>query len=446
MVLTLLKRLDSHTKEIVERASMALLIKISAAVLNFSLSVVLARLLGAEGAGIYFLSFTVVTITAMISRLGLDNALLKFVASSVAEENWQAVKGVYQRSISLVLVSSLLVALGLFLLAPWLSYTVFKDSNMLLPLRFMALANIGLALFTLNAQALKGLKHVASALSVQSLWVAIFTLVGILLWIPQWGVLGAIWAYVIASFITLAIGLISWWRATPQLRGVRGSFEVPQLLNSSVPLFWMSTLQMVTAWGSTFMLGIWLDSAQVGIYESANRTAFLTSFILVAVNSISAPKFAALYKKGDMKALASTARVSAQIMAVAAAPILFVFLFFPYWVMNIFGSEFSSGASVLSILAIGQYISVATGSVGFLLMMCGYERLMRNNIFICALVLVFLNIILIPSLGIQGAAIASATTVILQNMIAAYFVLNKLGIRTLPNILQSLKRLSRRKS
>jgi O-antigen/teichoic acid export membrane protein len=89
---------------------------------------------------------------------------------------------------------------------------------------------------------------------------------------------------------------------------------------------------------------------------------------------------------------------------------------------------------VLPILAVGQFVNVVTGSVGYLLSMCGYERLQRNNIASCAALCVVLNVLLVPPLGAVGAAVASAVTLIVQMLTAAAIVWRKLGVITIPFI------------
>ena len=64
--------------------------------------------------------------------------------------------------------------------------------------------------------------------------------------------------------------------------------------------------------------------------------------------------------------------------------------------------------------------------------MCGYERLMRNNMAVWAGVGLVLNLLLIPPLGVIGAAIAAATTLALQMITAAIMVWQKLGVVTIP--------------
>ena len=88
-------------------------------------------------------------------------------------------------------------------------------------------------------------------------------------------------------------------------------------------------------------------------------------------------------------------------------------------------------------LSAGQFVNVATGSVGYLLMMCGHEKLMRNNIAFAAFFNVVMNLILIPTLGINGAAISTATSLALMNLVSVVLVQRKLSIVTVPLLARS---------
>ena len=419
-------------REVVNGASVAFALKVVAAGFGLAFNVVLARLLGAEDAGLYFLALTCVSIAAVLGRAGLDNTVIRFIAASAAVQDWVSVKGMYTKGVKFVLTGSSITTVLLVLTAPWLAETVFSEPELTGLIRWMAIAVVPFALFTLQSMALQGLKRIRDAVSVLSIFLPVFSLLGVIILAPKWGVQGAVWSYTLASCITLMIGFWLWRKATPQLRSLHGQFETKQVLQSSVPLFWMSLLNLVIMWSANLMLGIWAGSAEVAIYSVANRTAMLTSFILIAVNSIAAPKFAALYRQGDIENLGHTARNCAKLMTLMASPVLLVFILVPAYVMELFGAEFSAGAMVLTILAIGQFVNVVTGSVGYLLMMCGHERIMRNIIALCAVINLVLNLTLIPHLGALGAALATAITLSLQNLIAAGLVWWKLGIMTIP--------------
>jgi len=119
-------------------------------------------------------------------------------------------------------------------------------------------------------------------------------------------------------------------------------------------------------------------------------------------------------------------------MSLVAFPALLLFIVAPSWVMGLFGSQFESGWVVLLILAAGQFVNVVTGSVGYLLMMSGHESLMRNNIIFSALLNLALNILCVPTLGIVGAAVATAISLAVMNIVSLWLVYLKLGILTLP--------------
>jgi len=424
-------RLDEHMLEVINGAAVALVLKVLGAGLTFLFNLVLARTLGAEGAGLYFLALTVTTIATVFGRMGLDNTLLRFTAANASVDDWSAVKGVYVKGMKLALIASSLSAIAVFVFAPVLAEKVFQKPELVIPIRWMSLAVVPMTFVMLHAQALKGLKRIRDSFIVFGVSVPAMSLTALLLLGANYGVNGAIWAYASGAILTALLGVILWRTATPRLRKVSGAFRTNDLLKSSIPLFWVASLNMLINWTATFALGIWGTGEDVGIFSMASRTAMLTSLILTSVNSISAPKFAELYKKKDMAALGSTARSTAKLMTLIASPLLLLFLVAPQWVMGMFGDEFQKGGILLSILAIGQFVNVATGSVGFLLMMSGNEKIMRNNVAFVAVMSVVLNVFFVPIYGVIGAVIASAICISIQNIIAMFIVKIRLGISTI---------------
>jgi O-antigen/teichoic acid export membrane protein len=158
----------------------------------------------------------------------------------------------------------------------------------------------------------------------------------------------------------------------------------------------------------------------------------LIGFFLTSINTIAAPKFASLYVKGEMRALSKTARQSSALMVLTMTPLLVIMMIFPDSVLRLFGPDFGTGAPLLRLLSIGQFINVATGSVGYLLMMTGHERILRLNITLATAINLWLCLWLIPKMGPFGAAIATAAPIALVNILCAYFVYAKLRIVTIP--------------
>lgn len=423
---------DTHMKEVIQGASVSFSLKLIGAGLNFAFNLLLARMLGAEGAGIYFLALTIATFAAIFGRIGLDNALLSFTAANAAINDWAAVKGIYQKGIFLALTASIISSIVMYTISPWLAEYLFFKPELTNPFRLMALAVTPMALFILHGEMLKGLKLIFSSQLIESVAVPSISLIGLYFLGNMFGVMGGIWAYIIAAAFTTLLGYMLWQIATPQTKGLEGGFSIKDLLHSSMPLFVVALMNLVMTWTGSLMLGVWGTKADVGVFNIASRTATLLSFVLIAVNSISAPKFAALYRQGDIDALGSLARGSAKIMIILASPVLLIFVLAPGRIMGLFGPQFFEGSMALSILAIGQFINVATGSVGYLLMMSGHETLMRNAITASALLNVFLNLIMIKSGGVVGAAIATSISLAIMNIVLTYLVWSRLKILTIP--------------
>ena len=425
-------RQDLHTRELISGASVAFIVKALAAGVAFALNVVIARMLGPKGAGVYFLAVTLVTIASTLGRAGMDNTLVRFVAAGAAEADWGKVKGVYCTAIITALGASGALTLGVFVSAPWIAAQLFSDADLAGPLRWMSLGIVPVSLFTLHSSALKGLKRIAESMFVLSILAPFLALLGAVLLVRFMGINGAVWSYVAGAIVTMVVGEWRWHICAPQLRELKWRFASRDLFSSSMPLFWASVFQLVMSWSSTIFLGVFASTEQVGIYNAANRTSLLTNFVLIAVNSIAAPKIAALYWQGELEMLGRLVRNSTKIMTAIAFVPLMIFVFAPKVVMGIFGPQFIKGAAVLTILGLGQFINVATGSVGFLLTMTGHERIWRNIFGFSATLNVVLNILLIPRLGIYGAAIATAISLSLQMLIAVVLVRWKMGILTLP--------------
>ena len=419
---------DQHLSELVKGSFVAFVLKLSAAIFTFALNVVLAQKLGPEGSGDFFLALTVVLICASIGCIGMEQALVRFVASSVATGHIDRVLGVYQKAMLYALVVTVSISASLFFLSPWISQVVFVKPEIAKTLAIMSLAVSPVALFTLHSFALQGLKKIAASILVQSIVVPSIVSCAALFLIKDFGITAVAWSYVLAALISLILGRWLWKNAVSLLEFGVASFDRGELLSCSRPLFGVVLMSLVITWLPMLLLGVWGTSENVGIYSAASRTAALTSFVLVAVNSIMAPRFAALSQQGDLERLSVVVKQSTKYLTLLALPIWGLFLVFPELILSIFGEQFKQGSIALMIIATGQFFNVATGLVGSLLMMSGHGKLVRNNLVFTGFMGVLLSIWLIPSYGVIGAAISTALMILIQNFISVIQVRKRLDI------------------
>lgn len=420
---------DDHSREMLLGSAVAMLVKVLAAGAAFLMNLVVARSLGASEAGLFFFGLTLITLLAAISRMGLDNSLVRFVAAEHNQQNSTAVLGVYRKGMLWASGLSLVITGLLLLLNAPLNHWVFSLAGFDQVLWVMAFALPLVALYTLHAQALQGLKRITVAMLTLNVLVPLGVLL-VLLLVPLHNAQQVAWIYVAACAFPLLFGWLCWQRSAPR-SSAKPHFDSRVLLASCLPLWGVMLFGQMVQWSSQLMLGVWGSTTDVALFAIAQRTAMLTSFVLVAVNAISAPRFAAMHRQGDMQGLRRTALLSARLMLLAALPIVLFMLLFPEWLMGLFGPEFAAAAPVLMILVLGQFVNIATGSVGFLLSMTGHERQLRLNVFIGAVLGVGLGLLMIPGYGMLGGAIATAVAVASQNLLGVYQVNRLLGFNTL---------------
>ena len=427
--LTWRDHVDHHLLELLSGSSLALILKIIGAGLAFAFNVLLARTLGTEGAGLYFLSLSIITVAVVFGRMGLDKAVLRFISANSAICNWSAVKGVQRKATIIAVTAAAGATATIFLLAPWLANTIFGKPELVILLRWMVIAIIPMTINFVYSHMLKGRKLIFNATLIENVGVATISLLVFYTVGRNFSVVGAIWSYVLAAMVTAVIGIYFWNRYVPQIHTVPAIFDTHTIFISSLPLFWVAFTTWIINHFGNFALGIWSTTAEVGIFGIASRLAFFVSFTLVAVNSIAAPKFAALHQQNDRKALTKTAHNAIRLTTLAASPLVILYIIAPKWVMGIFGAEFVAGSSVLIILTLAQFVNAATGPVELLLIMSGRERLVRTNVMIVGAMSILLYLWLVPNFGAMGAAIAFATGLMVKNLVSVWLVYEYLEIK-----------------
>ena len=114
-------------------------------------------------------------------------------------------------------------------------------------------------------------------------------------------------------------------------------------------------------------------------------------------------------------------------MALMAFPMVIVFVSVPEHIMRLFGDDFEKAAGLLTVMAVGQFINVSTGCVGYLLSMSGHDKDFRRVTFVSGPIAIFLSFFLTDYYGVLGAAYATALSLSIHNFLAFYMVKKRLG-------------------
>jgi len=404
-------------------------LKVVNTLLIFGTSLLLARLLGAEEYGVYAYAISWASLLSVPAVMGLNTLLVREVAKYKALEDWGSLRGILRWSDRVVLLTSIGIA-AIFSLIGW-----FLRGKFSLEVRtafWIAMGLVPLLSFLLLRQGgLQGLGHVVEAQVPQLFLLPVTFLVLTVGVYFAFGLSGAV-----AVGLRLIAGLVAAIAAVFLLRkylpepvtGVPPFYRQREWLRSALPLLFVGAAGIINQRISTVMVGAMLGPEAAGIFDVALKGSSLVSFALMAVNMPLAPAVAELYAQGEKERLQRLVTKSARVALLGSLPVALVMILFGREVLSIFGKDFIGGSSVLAILSAGQLINVAMGSVALLLNMTGYEEDTAKGVGVAALANAVLNAALIPLLGINGAAAASAVSMATWNILLAWWVYKKIGI------------------
>ncbi|RRQ20155.1 flippase [Guyparkeria sp. SCN-R1] len=415
----------------------SLVIRAGNALLAFAVAVVLARMLGPERYGIYSFALAILMLTAIPAQVGVPQLVVRETARSQVTGDGGAMRGLWRwASVAVLLFSG-----GAFLVVATLTLWThsFGESNrvdtllaglVLIPL--MAFTNVGGA-------CVRGLRKVLLGQLPESIvrpGVLLLLLLGWLAFVQpkaEFSAERAMLLYVVAAIVALIVATLLLWRLRPEeLRAnPEPVYRSSEWRSAVIPLALISGLHVVNSYADLIILGLFRPDDEVGIYRAVAQFALLIIFGLQAISQVLHPHFARLYAIGNKKILQRLVTTSARaILALALIPFLTVLFFGGDLLSLVFGSEYTGGATALVILAFGQLANAAFGSVGALLNMTGHERDTMRGMLIAMGVNVVLNVVLVPMYGMNGAAIATATSLFLWNAVLRHYVRKRLSIES----------------
>lgn len=410
-----------------------MIVRIGGAAAALFLAVYLGRTMGADDAGRFFVGLNVVLGFSFLTRLGLDTALIKLTGPA-----WERGDRSYMRGL---LLQSMLISGVLSLALAVIGYIIVQssiirldDAGLVATLKNCLIALPPFSVALVLAGLLKGMRKPELAGLLERSGLPVVTLIFAMSLSAVFRQIDAaivMLAYAIGALGLVVLGVSVAWRNTSTSDAV--CYERWSIIKAAaLPLVVSGLAGFFINWWSGIAIAWFASPEDVGILGAAQRVANTFMLVLVAFNSVFAPRFPGLYQRGDLVALERLARRSTRMMlAVTALPFI-VCIIFRSEVMSVFGTEFTQGGLCMAILCIGQLINIATGSVGFLLNMTGHETITRQIVLVISSITLVLGTVVIALFGVLGAAIVTAAGIAAQNLWMAYVVQSKLGISTRP--------------
>ncbi len=410
----------------------------TASLAHFLLRMILGRELGAEGLGAYTLAFTIYLLGMQFAAFGIGSAMTKYVAEYL--EDRAAIRNYVSSGMTSSIITGVLMGLVLFLMAPFIANSFFNVPELTDPIRLTALCYPFMAVQKAVLGTLNGFRRMRSIAFLEVVQnVTVVAMSAALVLAFGMGVTGAVIGFVVP---TIAISAV----CPLLIRDCVGRrdclWNVPALRATTAFGFYVvlgNSIGFLNTQVDNILIGFYMSPSDVGIYAVA--VLFATTFTLIpsAVQRVTAPATATLYGKGDMEGIRrlfySTLKKS---LLVSGATAIVMVICAPYLIPLLFTEAFAESYVPLLVLLIGYPISASFGAVGATLSSIGRVQIPFRIGAVCVVLNIVLNILLIPPLGINGAALATSIAMLANFVITLKVIGNYLGDRRLAVLLKYL--------
>lgn len=392
--------------------------KIFYQLIMFITGVILARMLGATLLGQYQIGMVTIQITGMIAIMGFDRGLVKFIPVLALRSEGQ-VRKMIDDNILISLGTSGLLGMLIYFNAGWIAVSVFKDPAITIILEMSSIFLPVLTMYGVMLAAMRGFKR-ADLQAYVEFFITPILFVGFLglVSLGKINVATVIIMKIIATLLGLGVLIYFYFRYFRVFfNAARSNYNLGDYFRYSMPLLLVGALYMLIGRIDMLMLGYFTTSDQVGIYGTVTNLAVLIVFSLQSVNTIFSPNIAELYELGDVEHLSDLLKTLTRWIFYISLAIYGMLVILGPDLLRLYGEEFIVGYASLLILAFGQLMNALAGSTGSILLMTGHQRWEVYNSLLVIILNIILNYFMIPVWGISGAAIASAISITVVNML-----------------------------
>jgi O-antigen/teichoic acid export membrane protein len=389
--------------------------------LAFATQPVLARLLGPTFYGFYATGVALINGLQIVSRFGMENGVVRYVAHYREHEDAARVRGTIIMALLFPIALSVVLSVALFFGAGFLASSGWLKENgamMATVLRGFAFVLPFFVFMSMTAWATQGFKTVTYAAYIQQLIrPGLFLLFVGVCYVLGAKIFGVIAAYALAMLIAGLVGLYYVRKLFPDLfdRRAQTTFETKALFGVSVPMSITQGAQYLNNFSAILILGVFAAGAPVGIFNAAARTATFLTVVRFAFSGIFSPIISGLHARQDTEEIGRLYKDVSRWIFTGAFALFLVLVVFAPEVLGIFGEAFDAGVTALIIVAVAQLFSSSVGPAPRMLAMTGNQNYAMIATSAAAITGVVASLILIPRFEVMGAAIGMATAIIVEN-------------------------------
>ncbi|MGM0405329.1 MAG: oligosaccharide flippase family protein [Thermoplasmatota archaeon] len=381
---------------------------------------ILTRYLGAEGYGLWVQAMATFSVVLPLMVMGLPYSMTRIFAS---RENIEEISKDFFSISFIVFLTSLIVSGVLLLFPQFLADAIFEGKTLIV--RIVAVTLFVYSTSNLMINVFRAFREMKKFSVLNVSWKLGEIALAALLVVLGYGLIGALLGLLIVRSILFLV-LIS-------LMLRKFTFSLPDIsrtkeyLSFGVPTIPSNLSHWIVSSSDRFLIGIFLSATYVGYYNPGYSIGHLVPFLIVGVfGLVLPPTLSEYYEQGEISDLEQVLSLSLKYFFIISIPFSFGILLLNEPIL-LFLTGDAQIASEGGIIAVYTAFTGLIYGVGMLLsqilVLKKKTKIIGLKWTIAAVVNIGANIILIPILGIIGAAITTIAAYSIATVVTIYFSL-----------------------
>jgi len=415
----------NYTKKAVKGILLVLVMMLLSYFLSYLIRIYLAKNLDVSSYGLFWSVFTFMMFFLIFRNIGFNSAEVKYIAEYNAKKDFSRIKTVIISSFVFQLLSSIILIAFFLFFSKYLAINFFKSylaSKMLSMLSLYIF--FSLILGNLNS-ILTGFQEEKWYSLTESLRLGFAFIFSFLFFKLGYGVIAPVYGFilgVILSCLILAIGVSKYFFIFRHK--AKDFFKITKkLFNFALPSLFTGFGNKIIGYTDTLILTWFIGLVGVGLYNAILPTAMMLLFFGKSISIVLFPMISELWSKKDKKRISEGMRLIYKYSFFISIPFIFlVFVFSEQTLLILFGKDYIKGVLAFRILLLGILFYIVAIINNTALSGIGKPKIVAKIILLAAVVNIIFNFLLIPLLGINGAAISTTLSYFLILTLSTFYL------------------------
>ena len=424
-------------KDLTQKSFSVLIIRSFGVLLLFGFTLFITNFYSAENVGRYDFVRSTLMVLGGISLMGTNQSIIYYSGLLNARKSIESIRSIYSQMLKIIFTLSLII-LGFFMIFfnESIINDIFKNRESYSLILKTILALVFFAVTMLNIDTIRALKKTILSEMYRSIfrYLPVFIFAIILLKTNNEELLVEVYllGFLLLSLFS-SIRVYMLFKKIDKPNDKSESFTITEIFKTSSPMALSAIAYFIMQSIDIIILSIYEGFDQIAYYSVSVKLAMLTTLALMSVNIVIAPRIAEIYENQKMQKLQMLIKHSTRIIFLISICVLSVLFFFSEEILGLFGQGYVIANNALLFLLAAQFFNAVSGPGAIYLNMTGRQKTL-NKILASALIInISLNFYLIPTQGINGAAIATLASLIIWNTITTVLIYSRDKIKIFLN-------------